>query len=159
MTEKDLSRYKNGKIYAIRSSQTDKYYIGSTCLDLCKRLYSHKRDLRYFMNGNEKHRISSSHHIIKHDDCYIELIENYPCNSKAELEKREGEIQREKKEEIVNVRVSGRSSLQHYHENKDKRKIYYNDNIDKINDIKKKYTELHYDELKEYRKAYYEANR
>ena len=41
-TETD-KRYLNGKIYTIRSFQTDKFYIGSTIQPLHKRLHEHRR--------------------------------------------------------------------------------------------------------------------
>jgi len=99
-SDKDLSRYQNGKIYSIRSHQTDKYYIGSSCLDLCKRLYNHR--VHYKMYLNKKYNYMSSFEIIKYDDHYIEIIEDYPCNTHRELQKREGELHRQYKNEIVN---------------------------------------------------------
>lgn len=71
--------YKNGKIYAIRSYQTEEIYIGSTTQTLTKRLSSHKRN------------ICNSKLILQYPDAYIELIENFPCNSKEELNRKEGE--------------------------------------------------------------------
>ena len=41
------NKYKNGKIYTIRSNQCEKYYIGSTIQRLSKRLYEHKRDKNF----------------------------------------------------------------------------------------------------------------
>jgi len=38
----EQNKYCNGKIYAIRSYQTNKIYIGSTCNKLCKRFNEHK---------------------------------------------------------------------------------------------------------------------
>ena len=51
--------YKNGKIYTIRSFQTDKYYIGSTCTMLSKRFSNHKSN---YKTGTLK---ASSKYILK----------------------------------------------------------------------------------------------
>ena len=75
--------YKKGKIYALRSHQTDEYYIGSTTQPLFKRLYSHK---------HSREQID----LLKYNDVYIELIENYSCDNKEQLTRRENEIKREK---------------------------------------------------------------
>ena len=66
--------YKNGKIYAIRSHQTEQIYIGSTTQPLTKRLSKHKA------------QNCSSRLILQYEDAYIELIENFPCESKTDLE-------------------------------------------------------------------------
>ena len=97
-TDINRMKYQNGKIYAIRSNMTDKYYIGSTTQPLHKRLYEHKT----------KEDCSSSY-IFCFPDVYIELIENYPCNSKEELHRREGELIRENICKVVNKTIPGRS--------------------------------------------------
>ena len=77
--------YANGQIYAIRSHQTDLIYIGSTTQPLHKRWCQHKSDFKTregFCNSSE---------IIKYGDAYIELIEDFSCKSKKELNKKEGE--------------------------------------------------------------------
>lgn len=77
--------YQNGKIYSIRSrSRPDLVYVGSTTQPLSVRFGGHKK------SSNR----STSKQIIDIGDAYIELIENYSCNGKDELCKREGEIMR-----------------------------------------------------------------
>lgn len=93
--EEIKNKYVNGKIYTIRSYQTDKIYIGSTCCALPKRFYEHK------YSGNQ----CSSKEMLEYNDCYIELLESYPCNSKEELTKREGELIRENKDNCVNIKI------------------------------------------------------
>ena len=56
--------YKNGKIYTIRSHQTDEIYIGSTTQTLTKRLSKHKTDYKYWKNG--KQHYISSFELIRH---------------------------------------------------------------------------------------------
>jgi hypothetical protein len=78
--------YQNGKIYSIRSrSNLDLVYVGSTTQPLSKRFGEHKK---------QSNKIKTSKKIIDLGDAYIELIENFSCNSKEELLKREGEIMR-----------------------------------------------------------------
>ena len=40
-----MPNYQNGKIYCIRSHQTDNIYIGSTTQKLCVRMAEHKRKI------------------------------------------------------------------------------------------------------------------
>jgi hypothetical protein len=75
-----MPNYQNGKIYAIRSHLSDKIYVGSTCNSLTKRFSQHKNSFS----------ICKSRELIELGDAYIELIENYPCNDRNELNKREG---------------------------------------------------------------------
>ena len=82
--------FQNGKIYTIRSFQTDKYYIGSTNhKTLSQRLSKHKSNYKDWLKDKDSCYVTSFE-ILKYDDYYIELLELYPCNLKAELHKREG---------------------------------------------------------------------
>ncbi len=120
-----MPNYQNGKIYAIRSPNCEKYYIGSTSQKLCKRMGEHR----------STQKLITSKQIIDSGDSYIELIENYPCNNKEELNKREGELIRLHKDNIVNRCIAGRTRKEYYQNNQDKlieyRKDYRIDNIDK----------------------------
>lgn len=111
-----INKYHNGKIYTIRSYQTDKFYIGSTCSPLHKRFYGHKNDYAQFQN--QKYHYITSFEIIKYDDCYIELLELFKCDYKIELRKREGEWIRANKINVVNKCVAGRSIEQYQIDNK-----------------------------------------
>ena len=87
--------YSLGKIYAIRSANTDQVYIGSTVQPLYKRFHVHKWDYnRYKETGKKGTR---SFLIFKEGDAYIELVENYPCSDRNELNRREGQIIRKYK--------------------------------------------------------------
>ena len=135
-----MTDYKQGKIYAIRSPNTDKYYIGSTATTLCKRFYQHKT----------KSNDTSSAEIIAFGNAYIELIELYPCNSKMELNKREGELQREMKEMIVNKYFAHRTPEQHKEEKKTYNAAYQAEHKEEI----KAYQAEHKEEIKAYQAAY-----
>ena len=130
------NKYHKSKIYTIRSFQTEQYYIGSTCDALHKRLYSHRQHYKQYLNDN--HNFVSSFDIIKYEDHYIELLEDYNCESRNELTKREGELIRKYKDEIVNYRIAGRTLNEYFEDNKDKIKKYYEDNKDKIKEHKTK---------------------
>lgn len=93
--------YSTGKIYQIISPHYPLPYIGSTVRPLSKRLYEHKS------RAKKGTKDRSSRPIIDAGEYYIELIEEYPCRTKEELNRREGEIIRER--ECVNRRIAGRT--------------------------------------------------
>jgi hypothetical protein len=108
--------YQKGKIYKLWSPQgtDEEVYYGSTCNDLRYRKYGHK---------NKTHNCSSKILFEKYDDVRIELIEDYPCNNRAELNKKEGEYIRENK--CLNKAIAGRTMKEYlkvYRENKIKEK-------------------------------------
>ena len=136
--------YKNAKIYKLVSFQTDKVYVGSTTQSLSKRKAKHKCDYKRWLDG-KKHYITSFE-LIKYDDNDIILLEEYPCENKMELHKREREwIERV---ECVNKIIPTRTVKQ-----------YYEDNKEHINKINKQYQKDHIDELKQYRKQYWQDHR
>jgi hypothetical protein len=124
-----MPNYQNGKVYSIRSrSNLDLVYIGATTQPLSVRFGEHKK------LSNK----TSSKQIIDLGDAYIELIENYSCNSREELLKREGEIIRSM--ECVNKVIPCRTHQEYYLDNKEvlleKKRQYYIDNADIINEKK-----------------------
>lgn len=142
-----MPNYQNGKVYSIRSrSRPDLVYVGSTTQPLSVRFGGHKRP------SND----TSSRQIIDLGDAYIELIENYSCNSKEELCKREGEIIRSM--DCVNKRIAGRTAKQYRIDNsdtiKDNRQQYYINNADKA----KQYYQVNADTIKDRAKQYYINN-
>lgn len=115
-----MSKYQNGKIYMIRNEINDMVYIGSTISPLCKRWWIHKSHSSKPYNNSawcSFYPIIQEHGI---DNFYIELYEDYPCNSKAELNRREGEVIREYKEKglCYNKQISGRTIKEYRTENK-----------------------------------------
>ena len=72
--------YSKAKIYCIRSSQTEEVYYGSTCQPLNIRFSHHKSNLNQNITSKQ---------ILQYEDAHIELIEEFPCNNKAELNIRE----------------------------------------------------------------------
>ncbi len=77
-----MVNYKDSKIYLIKSSHTDKVYVGSTTYTLRQRLQSHFKDLR-------RNKYCTAQDILKYDDHEMVLIEEYPCKDVIELKTRE----------------------------------------------------------------------
>ena len=81
-----MPNYQNSKIYKIISpSNPDLIYYGSTTQKLSVRMAGHR------MNSKTNRGGESSKEILCFDDANIILVENYPCNSKEELFKKESE--------------------------------------------------------------------
>ena len=87
--------YQLGKIYKLCPKNYDGEYIpyyGSTCKEyLSQRLQKHKCYYKEYLKNNENKKITSLNlfELYGIDNIEIILIENYPCNSKAELHSRE----------------------------------------------------------------------
>jgi len=150
-----MSNYQNGKIYSIRSYQTDLIYIGSTTQSLSKRLGKHRQYV--------KNKKISSGEILKYPDYYIELIENFPCNSREELHKQEGYHIRKNINICVNCCIAGRTKKEYNNDNKEKikesQKIYKENNKEKIIGYRKQYLEDNKEKIKESQKKYREDNK
>lgn len=81
-----LNKYMNGKIYKIIDNTNGNIYYGSTQKTLNRRLSDHKYDYkRREKEGNTR----TSSIIISNNDYTMELVEDYPCDSRKELESRE----------------------------------------------------------------------
>ena len=143
-----MVNYQNGKIYTIRSFQTDDIYIGSTCNPLYKRLYHHKKDYKLWKEN--KTNYTSSFQIIQYEDAYIELLEEYKCNTKQELNRKEGEYIRSM--DCVNKNIAGRTQKEYYVDNPTYKKEYYEDNKEYYKENNKKYRENNKNKIREYRK-------
>jgi len=100
-----MPNYAHGKIYALVSDSTNEVYIGSTCEpDLNHRFRNHKYRYEKWLNGLDCYITANT--LLQYDDCKIKLIEAFPCKSRKELEKREGEIILTTPH-IVNKKLSG----------------------------------------------------
>ena len=121
--------YQKGKIYKLWSPSKNLVYYGSTIQTLSQRLAEHIA----------KKKINKTQYaaflILDCEDYKIELVEEYPCNNKQQLEKKEGEYI--KANECVNKRIEGRTY---------KQKLEYN------RQYLLNYREANKEELKEYDK-------
>ena len=151
-------RYKKGKIYIVKCKYDDSLiYVGSTIRCLNVRFVEHRcyKDcsLYQFVKG-------------EWDNFYIELYEEYPCNNKKELLKREGEVIR--LIGTINYKIAGRTSKEYREDNKEilaekakerreknkeilteKKKIYYENNKERLAEQKKKYREENKEKINE----------
>ena len=156
-----MNRYQRGKIYSIRSDSTDEVYIGSTIQPLSERLRKHRVSYKLYKEGKRSDYVTSFK-LLEHDNHYIELIELYPCTTKEELQRREGEIMRTTNN-IVNRRIEGRTQKEHYDDNKEAIlqyvKQYYQDNREAILQYKKQYREDNKEALLQKMKQYYQDNK
>ena len=158
--------YKNSKIYKLYSPSKNIVYIGSTTQPLCKRLSKHLTDYRAYNKDNKK-TYYTSFLVLECEDYKIELLEEYACNNRAQLCKKEGEYILNN--ECINKNISGRTTKEYYEEYKEKfralNKKNYEDNKEQINIRHKKYYEDNKDKdefkkyIKEYSKKYYEDNK
>ncbi len=90
-----MNRYQSSKIYKIYSDLGDKVYIGCTTKQyLSQRMAKHKYDYTYYKKKREDTGFAFVYSYLLFDEygvdnCKIELLEAYPCNSIDEIRKRE----------------------------------------------------------------------
>ena len=158
-----MNRYEKGKIYRITNNDYNKFYIGSTCESLSQRMANHRRNYNHYLNDKQKYStVVSLFNEYGLENCKIELIENYPCNSKEELLKREGYFIASM--ECVNRCQSGRTTKE-YKEfynplNQEKIKTglkeWYERTKEERQPKLQKYRDEHKEEQREYMKQYRE---
>jgi DNA segregation ATPase FtsK/SpoIIIE-like protein len=158
-----MPNYNNSKIYKIVSpSNPDLIYYGSTTQTLSSRMAEHRHRPDKTKTGL----------ITCYDDAIILLVENFSCNSKEELHKKEGEYILNN--DCVNKCVAGRTRKEYKEANKEKiknnNKTYYEDNKERILLKTKQYKEANREKIllqkkkyrnnnKEKQKQYYEDNK
>lgn len=166
-----MSNYKNGKIYKLTSPNTHMIYIGSTIQPLETRFIIHRHETKH-NKGN------SSANMFIWGDPQIELIENYPCNSKKELLLREQYYMDLHSDYCVNARTAytdkkeygkkyreserGRHQLNKWKEdNKEHMKEYYrrHDKTPKRQQQRQNYRDTHKRQKSISDKSYRENNR
>ena len=174
-----MTDYSKGLIYKItcKDGTIQDTYVGST-VHLSSRRRGHKSRCN---NKKYKYYNLLVYKTIRANKGWtnweITLIENFPCDSRTELKKRErhwiGELKA-----TLNCYIPGRTDKEYRNDNKDKRQEYFkkyrNDNKEKLNeknrdyhernkvDIRKrqkKYREKNSAEISKRRKKYYNANK
>jgi len=149
--------YQKGKIYKLWSPQgtEDEIYFGSTTDKLYKRKNQHK----------SKRNCKSSILFEKYDDVRIEVLEEYPCNNKNELIKKEGEYIRNNK--CLNRNIPDRTIKEYRENNKDKiteyqkeyQQKWYKINKKKLTEQHKNWNEQNKEVVAEQKKIYYQNNK
>jgi len=151
--------YQKGKIYKLWSPSKNLVYYGSTIETLSSRLSKHKYSYKTY--NNDKKKYCTSYLILECEDYKIELVEEYPCNNKDQLFKKEGEYI--KANECINKNVSGRTKQEWTDENKEKvdeyKKKYIEENIDKVKECKKNYEEKNREKINQKQKEYYNTEK
>ena len=130
-------------------------YYGSTCQPLSKRLSTHKQDYHRYKDRRKEIPITLCKIFDEYgvENCKIELVELFSCNSKEELHKREGEFIREN--ECVNKFIPGRTQAEYAREHRPEaaarmrkfRQQLSEEKKEAIRQKHKEYTEKHKEEL------------
>mgnify|MGYP003671171230 FL=1 len=128
-----MPNYENSKIYKIYSvSNEELVYFGSTTQRLSQRKAEHIKDSKKeYYNGSSKI-------IINNGNWKMELIQDYPCLNRLELETLEGEYIKNNK--CINIMIPARTKKQ-----------YRDANIDKIRENQKKWRVNNPDYMKNWR--------
>ena len=148
----DDNRYRRGAIYKIVDVGYNKCCIGSTTETLARRLASHKKEYKCFLN--HKRRGQSTSFLLFEEygleNCKIELVELFPCNSRVELCAREGHHIRSS--DCVNKTIPGRTRQEY-------RLEYYAKNKEAIQAQTKQYKHDNKEIVDERNRVYYVNNR
>ena len=119
--------YKKGKIYQIKNTIDDDVYVGSTTNTLEGRMKGHRQGSN--TKCKQHYALYKNMNEYGFDKFFIELIEEYPCNSKLELGAREGHWIKERG--TLNKVIQGRSQQEHDKDTNCKHNWYVK-NLDKI---------------------------
>lgn len=119
--------YENGKIYKLEC-EDGHFYYGSTICELRKRLYDHKK-------ASKKHPYRVYQHIntIGWDKVKIGLIEDFPCESRKQLNEKENEYIRQNKDNSLCL-----NTILAFH-TEETRKVARKESYDKNIDHRKEY--------------------
>ena len=142
-----MNKYHNGKVYKITDIGYHKCYIGSTCESLTQRMARHRWKYTQYLKG--KTECTRSFLLFDEygvENCKIELIEDYRCENKSELLKREG--QHIQSIDCINKQVAGRP-----------REKWVEDNKEHLQDYKNKWYKEHMELCKERAKKFKEDNK
>ena len=103
--------YTNGKIYQVSNIIDDDVYIGSTVESLGRRMIKHKYAAKkMYYNSSLLDKMND----YGFDRFFIELIEEYPCNTQIDLLAREGHWIKQRG--TLNKAIHGRTHHEWYEE-------------------------------------------
>jgi hypothetical protein len=153
-----MSNGQNGKKYKIWNTINNEKNVGSTAQPLCKRMAKHTDSYKY----DKRPPSSLYQHIDKIglENFFIELIEEFPCETIEQLRNKEGEWIRNMA--TLNKRICGRTPKERYADNHDEllqKKEYWQNNKDKLNERRPQYYQENKDKISEERKLKYEKQR
>jgi len=164
--------YQKAKIYRIISPSKNLVYYGSTVQTLSQRLTDHLKKKKYNKGGQY-----TSYLVLDCEDYKIELVEEYPCNNKEQLFKKEGEYI--KANDCVNKYIAGRTDKEWRDDNreyllnydrerakkrdkqkeKERKDTYRKNNPEKVKECQKKWDEQNKEKLKAKDKKYKETKK
>ena len=143
------NKYINSKIYKIVNDVNDDVYVGSTYNLLCRRMEKHR-----------SHRFQYAHRPLYKlmidlgvQHFHIELVEDFPCENKEQLRKREGHFIREMG--TLNMVIEDRTRKEYKEANKEKIQEYMakyrEDKKEELLEYTKRYRDSHQDQMKQYK--------
>jgi hypothetical protein len=143
--------YSNGKIYCLWCYD-NYYYVGSTINEIRYRLGKHKQDSKKYL----ERRVYKHINTIGWENVKIQVIEDYPCNSRKELLKKENEYIASMRGDThcLNIKLAELTE----NELKEQQKNYRQEHRDKILNYKKNYREENKEKIAKYNKKYEETN-
>jgi hypothetical protein len=160
--------YQQGKIYKITGG--DETYYGSTALTLKERMWAHKSNYNRWTNGVVDRKCACFNLFDKYgfDNCPIELVEDYPCETKKELLIREDWYM--DNNECINEKSAYTSKekaleqmRQRHHDHKEeankKSRQRYLDHKEEALEQRRQYREEHKEEINEKQLQNYQANK
>jgi hypothetical protein len=112
-----MPNYANGKIYKLINTEGTLCYVGSTTQNLSTRKAEHHSKYKRWKNGKSKYVTSFKIFDDDEDGCQIILLEDFPCESRAELEKQERH--HIESMECINKYRPTRTDKEYYEDNKD----------------------------------------
>ena len=152
-----MNKYQNGKIYKLVCDNSPLVYYGSTIQSLNTRLTHHKH----------QYNTCSSKELFDLGNVSIVLVEDYPCNSKYELESRERiYIQfmlNNFNHRICNKIIPTRTPQEWRLDNREwvfeYYRVYNQDHQEALNEKKRVYYQENKEALNEKKKVYYQENK
>ena len=146
------NKYASSKIYKVVDNAYTMCYYGSTTQPLSRRMGKHRMHYKLFGEGNFSRLtvfdIFDAHGV---DNCKIELVEECPCESKEQLNQREGFHVRNNV--CVNKNISGRTLAEWLEDTRDHRmqmaRSWQAANPEKVQEADKKYRSNHLQKIKD----------
>ena len=146
------NKYASSKIHKVVDNAYTMCYYGSTTMQLSRRMAKHRLHYRLFGEGKFS-RISVFDIFEAHGvhNCKIELVEECPCESKEQLNQREGFHVRSN--ECVNKNIPGRTLAEWLEDTRDHRLqmalSWQAANPEKVKEADKKYRSNHLQKIKD----------
>ena len=158
MTNRDYSKGKVYKIIANNAPEEEKIYVGSTTKDyLSQRMTAHRTLYLQWKNGKVKHMHAMAYVLFDKygiENCSIILLEQIACKTKDELLAREKHYFLSlncinKKSPINTIEEQAQKDREYYHLNKERYKLYREENKGKHQVNAQQYYEANKEKIKE----------